>query len=307
MIRNIWQKLSPNPFEKILERSTQLGHTRFLLAWNRGLGEIPLGLFALIQRIRKAVPKAKITFITRPDLREAFALLSDIEVIVAPSWHQGEKKDLLSTLTQLHIDPKRFDVFLPDPDPTYWVSSQLSSFIPKLTWNPEWDCLADRFSLPDKQKWIGIHVQTESSYEQEKNWPIEKWSLLFDDLIDRYRVPILLFGKSSSPPFAKEGIVDLRGRTTLFEMLSLIKNRCSHLIAPNSGVLSLSYCLDVSFPLKIISLCAEESQGILKQNTLSPNEEIEHVAIVSKHKDIRQIPLEEVIEALFSFQSPLNR
>ena len=36
------------------------------------------------------------------------------------------------------------------PDPTYWVQWQLSSLVPKLHWNPEWDRLADRFSLPDK-------------------------------------------------------------------------------------------------------------------------------------------------------------
>ena len=215
----------------------------------------------------------------------------------------GAKKDLLSTLASLHIDPKRFDVLLPDPDPTYWVSWQLGSLVPKLAWNPEWDRLADRFSLPEKQKCIGVHVQTETAYGYEKNWPIEKWSLLFDDLIDRYRLPILLFGKCPSPAFVKEGIIDLRGQTTLFEMLSLIKNRCSHLIAPDSGVLSLSYYLDVSFPLKIVSLWADGYQGILKQNVLSPNDGIEHIPLIAKHRDIRQIPLELVIEALFSNSS----
>ena len=93
-----------------------------------------------------------------------------------------------------------------------------------------------------------------------------------------------------------EGLIDLRGETTLHEMLSIIKNRCSYLIAPDSGVLSLTYYIDVTFPLKVISLWADPKQGILKQNVASPNPELVHAPLIGKKGDISSITVDEVCE-----------
>jgi hypothetical protein len=54
------------------------------------------------------------------------------------------------------------------------------------------------------------------------------------------------------------------------------------------------YYLDVSFPIKHISLWADPFMGILKQNVASPNKQLQHIPILGKDKDIRNIRVEEV-------------
>jgi UDP-N-acetylglucosamine/UDP-N-acetylgalactosamine diphosphorylase len=100
-------------------------------------------------------------------------------------------------------------------------------------------------------------------------------------------------------------VIDLRGQTTLAEMLTLIKQYCSWLVVPDSGVLSLTYFLDCAFPLKIVSLWADPRQGILKQNVASPNPHLGHTPLIAPHGELSQVAVDQVMNALFG--SPIHQ
>ena len=84
MIRRILRKLRGNEFERILARASARGARRCLVYWNRGLGDIPLGLYALFGRMREALPGVEIAVLTRADLAAAFEMLGVEQVIVDP-------------------------------------------------------------------------------------------------------------------------------------------------------------------------------------------------------------------------------
>lgn len=274
-----------NPFDRMIKQKRP---KRILVAWNRGLGDVPLGLYALVQRVRKFVPDAHIAFLTRPDLKEVFQMLPSVEVIVDPSWERGKP---------LEVDPSlasHFDLVLEKVDPTRYFKWQLKRLVPKLEWENEWDTLCDRFELDNTQDYIGCHVSTETGqfYKYDKNWPETQWRELFS----RLQQPVILFGAKKTGEFP--GVVDLRGKTTLVEMLSIIKNRCSKLLAPDSGVLSVIYYVAADFPLKVVSLWADAKQGVLRQGVDSPNIGLTHIPLVAKKEDITTITTKEVLEAL---------
>ncbi|MGH2611703.1 MAG: hypothetical protein ACRDFB_01480, partial [Rhabdochlamydiaceae bacterium] len=111
--------------------------------------------------------------------------------------------------------------------------------------------------------------------------------------------PIILFGLKKEPIFKHPRIYDLRGETSPLEILSIIKNRCLSLIAPDSGVLGLTYFLNTPFPLKLVSLWADPNHGILKQNVPSPNPLLEHTPVISPNrKNAALITAEAVKKAL---------
>ena len=299
MLNNLWKKYGINPFDTLLKRAKERGQSRFLICWNRGLGDIPLGLYALIHRIRQYIPEAKITFATRSDLADGFRLLEDVSTIVDPEWKRGMPFDLDATLAKVGLGRSDFDVILERPDPTRWLMWQLGKLTPKLIWNTELDALCEKFSLDPSQSYIGVHVQTETNYAYEKNWPISYWKEFFSQVLSQYNIPIILFGFAKEPIFEEEGIVDLRGQTSLFEMLSIIKNRCRYLLVPDSGVLSITYYIDASFPLDIVSLWADPKQGVLKQNVASPNPQLLHRPLLAKNKDLRTLSVESAMDSLF--------
>ena len=296
------QLFCPNPFDHLLKRAAQAGKKRFLVIWNRGLGDIPLGLYALIDRIRRTIPQASITFLTRKDLADLFQLLEDVKVIVGDGMVRGKPVEIDSLLKKKHLSANLFDVILESPNPTRWLKWQLGTLTPKLAWNPDWDQSVSRYSLPSENVYIGCHVQTETSayYGYEKNWPLPYWRSLFKKIHAQSKGIILLFGKKKDPAFLMEGVIDLRGETTLFEMLSLIKNRCSYLIAPDSGVLSVTYYLDASYPIRVVSLWADQKQGVLRQNVSSPNPHLEHVPLCGKKKTLSSISVDRVYDTLFT-------
>ncbi len=270
--------------DRLLKQSSG---TKVLITWNRGLGDIPLGIYALVYRIRETIPHAEITFLTRADLAQGFEMLNEGKVIVDPSWKRGIPFILSQEVKA------GYDLILENADPTQWVRWQLGKLVPKLYWKQEWDSLSEKFHLHGK--YLGVHVHSETSYGYEKNWNSDHWNQLFEKMKDR---PILLFGFSQTPIYPFDNIVDLRGKTTLFEMLSIIKNHCSHLVVPDSGVLSMMYYIDEAFPIKIVSLWADPKQGVLKQNVSSPNLELKHLPLIGKNKNIHSIKVEEVYEAL---------
>jgi ADP-heptose:LPS heptosyltransferase len=299
VFRTICRKLSPNPLDLLLKRSAKTRKKKILLCWNRGLGDVALGLYAIVKRIREYIPDASVTFLTRKNLSQGFSLLEDIEILEAPDWERGAPYSAEETLKTMGIPPSSFDLIIEKPDPTYWVRWQLGKVCPKLRWKKSWDSYHKSFDIPDKPLVIGVHPLAEATYGLYRNWPYEQWQELFERLDMHREVVVLLFGLLSEKEFNYRCIVDLRAKTDLFQMLSIIKNRCTHLILPDSGPLSMTYFLDASFPIKIISLWADSYQGILKQAVPSPNPELIHVPILAEDQDLANVQVDEVLMHIF--------
>jgi ADP-heptose:LPS heptosyltransferase len=281
-----------------LKKAKKKGGKRFLICWNRGLGDIPLGLYALTHRIRSFIPDASITFITRSDLADGFQMLPSISTVIDSEWKRGRPFDLDATLQKQGLDRSHFDVILEKPDPTRWLLWQLGKLTPKLVWNPDWDALAERFSLPKEKAYIGVHIQTETQYAYEKNWPLEFWQAFLQRIVFEQNVEIILFGFAPYPAFEGKGICDLRGKTSLCDMLSIIKNYCRVLLVPDSGVLSMTYYVDAAFPIDIVSLWADPKQGVLRQKVLSPNPRLRHHPLIADNGDLRTLSVDDVMEQL---------
>ena len=173
MIRSLVRRLRGNELDRILERAVRSGARRFLVFWNRGLGDIALGLYALFARIREAVPAAEIAVLTRQDLAEAFALFDVQRVIVDPRLERGERDGVCERDRAAGVKASDFDVVLDRPDPTGWLASQHGTVVPRLAWKPEHDALAARFPLGDGRLLVGAHVSAETArfYGYVKDWP----------------------------------------------------------------------------------------------------------------------------------------
>lgn len=288
MLKKFLRKISPNPLDGLLKKAQKKKPKKILLFWNRGLGDIALGLYAIVHRIREFLPDVEITFLTRPNLREGFELLGGVHIKILPELKRGDKIDLNTV-----IDTKEYDFIIEHPDPTYWVAWQRGTLTPVLHWPKKWDALWEKFSLDPSEKYIGAHVQTETSYASWRDWPIASWQKLFEKITDGGK-KVLLFGFAKDPIFSIPGVIDLRGETALSELLSIIKHRCETLIVPDSGISSMVYFLKEDFPIKHISLWGETDMGILKQNVPSPNKLLQHIPILGKDKDIRNITPEEI-------------
>jgi UDP-glucose pyrophosphorylase len=287
---------------KKLSRRRSSEKVHILLAWNRGLGDIALGLYAMIERIRKFFPHGSITFLIRENLRDGFSLLPGVQTIIAPFWKRGEPYDVLSTLYRLNVDPKQFDLIIDKPNPTDWVRWQLGVVVPKLQWKEEYDSLVEKFDLPQEFTYIGVQISAETSYGLWRNWPEERWHELLALLPER--VKLIVFGVGETSLWDHPKVVDLRSKTTLFEMMSIIKHRCSHLVLPDSGVLSMIYYLDQIFPIQVVSLWADPNHGILKQNVRSPNPLLVHLPLIAAHLDLSTLSAKQVYGSLFPSLRP---
>lgn len=300
MIKRFIRRLLPNPFDRMLRRLARKKKgekARILLGWNRGLGDIALGLYAMVQRIEEIVPGSDVIFLIRENLQSGFTMLSNVQTIVAPFWKRGEQYDVRETLKTLNIDPKSFDLIIEKPSPTDWVRWQLGKVTPKLKWKSEYDVLAEKFQLLEGCTYIGAQASAETPYGQWRNWPEKRWTEFLSLLAPNEKV--ILFGFGREPKFESKQVIDLRGKTSLFEMIALIKNRCQVLIAPDSGVLSMIYYLDQTFPIHVVSLWAETGHGILKQNVKSPNPLLVHSPIFAKMRDLSNVSASRVYEEIF--------
>jgi len=287
-----------NQLDQICNQIAKRGEKKILLAWNRGLGDIALGLYAIIHRIRLLVPEAEITFLIRKNLQEGFEFLPGVQTLVAPDWQRDKPYDVKETLHQLGYQSQAFDLIIPWPDPTKWVQWQRGRLTPKLYWNPIYNSLWKKYNFPEELTYIGVHAVAETEYGLWRNWPIEKWNKFFEKIKRRSKTRIILFGNKAIPAFEGDHIIDLRGQTTLFEMLSIIQNCCHYLIAPDSGVLSIVYYLDTSFPLRVISLWADPNHGILKQRVLSPNSLLIHRALIATYRDLSSISVDDLLDTI---------
>lgn len=300
MFKRILRKLEPNPLDRMLKKARRKNQKSILLAWNRGLGDIPLGLYAIVHRIRHFIPDCTITFLTRENLEDGFKLLEKVNILVHPSWKRGKPYNVKASLLELQVDPDSFDLIIEYPDPTYWVKWQRGTLTPKLTWQENWDDLWKKFGLKKEELYIGAHPYTETTYGAGRNWSKEAWQQLFTNIAENHGAKILLFGYEKEHLFEGDHIIDLRGKTSLYELLSIIKNCCSSLLVLDSGVSAMTYYLDSSFPLKIVSLWGNPDMGILKQNVASPNPLLKHIPLLGQGQDINNITPEEVEQAIFS-------
>lgn len=297
MFARLRDRFFGNEFEHMLARAEKYHQTRFLIYWNRGLGDVALGLYAIFETIRKTIPDARITVVTRPELEQAFSLLNVAGVLVVPDLVRRRPDDPAEAFKQLKITEADFDVVLTRANPTKWLSGQLGSITPRLQWNPEYDSLCRRFDLPaDDKLVIGAHVNSETGhlYGYVKDWPVSHWLELFNRLAASPSVRVVLFGHGLDDSFSALPVIDMRGRTSFLEMLSIIKNRCDVLIAPDSGVLSTVFYLDSLFPLTLISLWADPRQGVLKKALDSPNPELRHFPLLGEEEDVSRIKVEDV-------------
>lgn len=303
-LRNVIKRLFTPGLTKILSRAAMRGDTRFLVVWNRGLGDIPLGLYAFVNRVKQHIPEATVTFLTRPELEEAFCLMEGVEVMVVPSLKREDgiptPRVIKGILESMGIPQTTYDVILDKVDPTRELRDTWGSLIPKLKWKDEHDALWKRFPLVEPRCYIGAHVNTEtqSFYGYRKDWPRENWETLFDKICSDPDRRVILFGLKKADTFAHPSVIDLRGETSLLEMLSIIKNCCRILVAPDSGVLSITYYVDAYFRITMISLWADPRQGILKQGVPSPNNGLKHIPLIGKEGNIATIRVADVYHAV---------
>ncbi|HSX12745.1 MAG TPA: hypothetical protein VLF61_04565 [Rhabdochlamydiaceae bacterium] len=300
MFKQLFRKMAPNPLDRLLKKAQKKQQKRFLIAWNRGLGDIALGLYAIVHRIREFIPDSTITFIARENLKEGFTLLEGVDVLTVPSWKRGKSYTIREGLLEIGQDPAAYDVCIEHPDPTYWVKWQRGRLVPKLKWNPAWDALWKKYGLKEEEFYIGVQPNTETNYGFGRNWSLQKWQTLFDGVTQKEKVKILLFGFEKEPHFSGEGIIDLRGQTSTYELLFIIKNRCFALVMLDSGISAMTYFLECSFPIKLVSLWGNPDMGILKQNVASPNPQLAHLPLLGDEGNINHIEVSQVEQAIFS-------
>ncbi|MEN9654989.1 MAG: hypothetical protein RL235_1101, partial [Chlamydiota bacterium] len=216
----------------------------------------------------------------------------------APTWQRGVPYDVRQTLQSLGQDPDTFDLIIESPSPTDWVQWQRGHLIPKLKWQAEWDELYKNVGLAEGYRYIGLQPEVETKYGLWRSWPKEHVQELIDRLARWPQIRVVLIGQEATTSFLGAHVIDLRGKTNLYELLSLVQHRFSDLIVPDSGILSMVYYLDVQFPLRLISLWADPSQGVLKQAVASPNSQLCHVPLVGERRNLSTVSAEVVIDAL---------
>ena len=188
-------------------------------------------------------------------------------------------------------------VVFAEADPTRWLDGRRTAFPPRLAWKPAFDALARRFVVPSDGRFIiGAHVNSETAqyYGYVKDWPAASWRELIARFPAGRGVHWILFGNAPTPPFDFANVTDLRGQTTLLELLALTRTRCRVLLAPDSGILTAVYYLDGEQPLEVISLWSDPRQGVLKQGCPPPNPALRHHPLIGAGDDVQRLPVADV-------------
>ncbi len=291
--RSVADRMRGTDFDRALRHAARDGRRDFVFGWNRGLGDVALGLVPLFARIREEVPGSRIEVRTRADLADAFALAGVDAIRVVDGLARGAPVAV--------ADAPPSAIVFADPDPTRWLEGRRREHPPVLRYPPSWRALAESL-VQDAPGVIavGAHVSSETAqyYGYVKDWPADRWSALFDRFGASRGVRWLVFGNAQGAPFAQSNVVDLRGRTTFPELVAVIRERCRVLVAPDSGVLTAAYYLDGDAPLDVISLWSDPRQGILKQACASPNPRLRHTPLLAPDEDMRELSVDTVAGAL---------
>jgi len=301
LARRLSDRTFGTEFERALARAKVAAQPRFLFFWNRGLGDIALGLVPLFLAIRSRWREAAIEVVTRGELRTAFELTGVDAIHTIPGLEREMRVEMARAAPALGIDLSRFSAVFDYPDPNRWLDGRRTKYPPALAWKPEWDALASRFTaIPGNGRIIAAHVNAETAgyYGYVKDWPAASWQALFDRYAAKPDVHWVLFGRAPEPGFRGPRIIDLRGETTFPQLMSLVRGRCNALVAPDSGVLTMAYYLDADFAIDVVSLWADPRQGILLQGCPSPNPRLRHTPLVAPGEDLRNLTVDAVAAAL---------
>ena len=299
MFEKLLKILGCNSLDRLAIQWKKEERKKILILWNRGLGDIPLWLYGLTLQIKSIINDCQITFLTREELKEPFMMLEGVEILTSNSIKRGQEVAVSFELSKLNLNLSDFDLFLEKIEPKKWLKWQRGAVIPKLRAPSFFPNLFDKFDLPSGPL-IAIHVSSETSkfYTKERNWPKESFQSLFEKISTEFCDKIILFGNEQKEQFKLENVIDLRGKTTYFEMLSIIKHKCFSLIAPDSGVLCSIYYLDLDFPIHVISLWGNPDQGVLRQKVRSPNKQLVHIPLIGKNKEVKNIQVDKIISVI---------
>lgn len=300
-LRAIGDRLAGDPYERALARGAKEGRRRVVFFWNRGLGDIALGLTPMFARAAERIPGVSIEVVTRADLEEPFRLTDARTVHVVPGLARGDRTSAVEACARLPADPRAGALAIDAPDATRWLAYARRPAPPRLHWNPAYDALSDPLiDAGDPRPWIAVHASTETArhYDYVKDWPADAWLALFRETARRHDVRFVLLGQGRDPPLAAPNVIDLRGRTGFLAMLALVRKRCAALVAPDGGVLNAVYFLDAAFPITVVSLWSDPRQGLLKARARSPNPGLVHVPLVGERDDVRRIAPGDVLAAL---------
>ncbi len=286
MLKRWLKRFAPYFFRFYLYQLKIRNKKKFLVLWNRGLGDIPLGLYGFHHRIYSMIPDAELTYVTRSDLEEGFFLLERPPyVIVDPLMERGKNPN------RALMKKQNFDVVIEKLNLTDWLQDQIGKLVPRLRLS-----IQDLDLVQDRSQ-IFLHVQSETAqfYGYTKDWPIKKWRELIYSL-NRVGIKPCLIGLKKDSLFEDLDVQDQRGDYSLNGLLKQIVSSCSILIAPDSGILSIIYYLDFRFPIRVISLWADPHQGVLRQKVRSPNDQLVHFPIIKN--PLSHLEVEEVLKVL---------
>ena len=157
-------RLRGTPFDRAVAHARRQGIAHFVFGWNRGLGDIALGLVPLFAQVRAAIPHARIDVFTREDLAQGMALTDCNAVHVIPELARGPAVDISRAAAAAGVVLDANALLFADPDPTRWLDGRRQVHPPVLHWNPRWDALADPLvpAAPDLLT-IGAHVSSETA------------------------------------------------------------------------------------------------------------------------------------------------
>ena len=296
-LKNFLRKVRPNRLTQELKRFERNRGKHVYVVWNRGLGDVPLGLAAFVDLFYKKLPNAKLTFITRKDLQEVFQMLP-VSVLASSKMKRGQKLLQEELQKELGISLQENDLFIDWLDPTRQLAWQLGNFIPRLHWKEEYDALLNSFPINAERPIIGLHLDSETGhlYSYEKNWPQKSWEILIELFLEKTDCEILLFGMKPMHANLPERVHDLRGKTSFLELLSILKNQVDVFVAPDSGILSTVFYVNAEYPLHVISLWADPLQGVLRQNVSSPNSMLKHTPLLSPGGLLKDLSPEKVFD-----------
>jgi len=105
-----------------------------------------------------------------------------------------------------------------------------------------WQSLSQKFDFPH-QNLVAIQPTGGNNQTPHKNWPLENWSLLIDQLLQTFsNYHLVVLGDHHETEFSiprNAKVHSLIGKTNLIEVTAIL-NQCSLFIGPDSGLMHLS-------------------------------------------------------------------